>query len=58
MAAQIALKMAVNLQQNEEPSTMVDEYVYTHMHMCMQCIHMLLFHKIDSMQCIHMSLFP
>ena len=35
MAAQLALKMDINLQQNEEPSTMVDEYAYMDaMHMC------------------------
>ena len=28
MAAQLALKMDINLQQDEEPSTMVDEYAY------------------------------
>ena len=28
MAAQIALKMDIGLQQDEEPSTMVDEYAY------------------------------
>ena len=30
MAAQLALKMNLNLQQNEKPSTMVDEYAYMH----------------------------
>ena len=29
MAAQLALKMDISLQQDEEPSTMVDEYAYT-----------------------------
>ena len=28
MAAQLALKMDISLQQDEEPSTMVDVYVY------------------------------
>ena len=28
MAAQLALKMDINLQQDEEPSSMVDEYAY------------------------------
>ena len=28
MAAQLALKMDIGLQQDEEPSTMVDEYAY------------------------------
>ena len=28
MAAQLALKMDINLQQDEEPSSIVDEYAY------------------------------
>ena len=28
MAARLALKMDIGLQQDEEPSTMVDEYAY------------------------------
>ena len=28
MAAQLALKMDINLQQDEEPSSMVDQYAY------------------------------
>ena len=28
MVAQLALKMDIDLQQDEEPSTMVDEYAY------------------------------
>ena len=37
MAAQLALKMDINLQQDEEPSTMVDEYAYMDaMHTCVK----------------------
>ena len=37
MAAQLALKMDINLQQDEEPSSMVDEYAYMDaMHICVK----------------------
>ena len=37
MAAQLALKMDINLQQDEEPSIMIDEYAYMDaMHTCVK----------------------
>ena len=37
MAARLALKMDIGLQQDEEPSTMVDEYAYMDaMHTCVK----------------------
>ena len=42
MAAKLALKMDINLQQDEEPSTMVDEYAYMdamHTHVKLSLIH-------------------
>ena len=37
MAAELALKMDINLQQDEEPSSMVDEYAYMDaMHTCVK----------------------
>ena len=37
MAARLALKMDIGLQQDEKPSTMVDEYAYMDaMHTCVK----------------------